>query len=83
MSAFAVLAALIHRQRSGEGQQIDISSTEVMSSMMGDAFVGYGLSGEIPQRIGNRDTLMAPHGCYPCRAEGDWITIAVASDTEW
>jgi crotonobetainyl-CoA:carnitine CoA-transferase CaiB-like acyl-CoA transferase len=82
-SAFAVLAALIHRQRTGEGQNIDISSTEVMSSMMGDAFVGYGLNGEVPQRIGNRDSLMAPHGCFPCRAEGEWITIAVDTELEW
>jgi len=82
-AAFAVLAALIHRRRTGEGQHIDLSSTEVMSAMMGEAFVGYGLTGRVPQRIGNRDTAMAPHGCYRCRAEGEWVSIAVASDREW
>jgi benzylsuccinate CoA-transferase BbsF subunit len=83
MAAFAVLAALIHRRRTGEGQHIDLSSTEVMSAMMGEAFVGYGLTGREPQRIGNRDTAMAPHGCYRCRGEGEWVSIAVADDREW
>ncbi len=82
-SAFAVLAALIHRRRTGEGQHIDLSSTEVMSSMMGEAFVGYSLTGRVPERVGNRDEKMAPHGCYRCRGEGEWITIAVAEDREW
>jgi benzylsuccinate CoA-transferase BbsF subunit len=82
-SAFAVLAALFHRLRTGEGQSIDISSSEVMSVMMGEAIVGYEQNGRIPGRIGNRDDLMAPHGCYRCNVEGEWITIAVASDAEW
>lgn len=82
-SAFAVLVALSHRLRTGEGQNIDLSSTEVLTAMMGEATLGYGLCGRTPERIGNRDDLMAPHGCYPCGAQGEWITIAVASDAEW
>jgi benzylsuccinate CoA-transferase BbsF subunit len=78
-----VLAALFHRLRTGEGQSIDISSSEVISVMMGEAIVGYEQNGRIPGRIGNRDDLMAPHGCYRCNVEGEWITIAVASDAEW
>jgi len=85
-SAFAVLAALHHRRMTGEGQDIDLSSTEVMSAMMGHAFLDYQLSGRVPQRIGNRDEWMAPHGCYRARGEGEsgvWVTIAVADDEEW
>jgi benzylsuccinate CoA-transferase BbsF subunit len=85
-SAFAVIAALVHRQRTGEGQNIDLSSTEVMSAMMGHAFLDYQLSGLEPERLGNRHDTMAPHGCYACRDEGEWgtwVTIAVASDQEW
>lgn len=86
-AAFAVLAALIHRRRTGRGQDIDLSSTEVMSAMMGEAFIGYQLTGRVPGRIGNRDERMAPHGCYRCRSEGnperEWITIAVDSDAQW
>ncbi len=85
-SAFAVLAALTHRERTGEGQEIDLSSTELMSAMMGHAFLEHQLGGRVPQRLGNRDEVMAPHGCYPCRAEGDdgaWVTIAVGTEAEW
>jgi benzylsuccinate CoA-transferase BbsF subunit len=82
-SAFAVLAALYHKQRTGEGQYIDLSSTEVMSSMMGDAFLEHSITGRVPQRIGNRDIAMAPHGCYRCKGEPSWISIAVGDDAEW
>ena len=54
-----------------------------MTAMMGEAIIGYQLDGRIPERIGNRDAQIAPHGCYRCRAEGEWITIAVATDAEW
>jgi len=82
-SAFAILAALHHRDRSGEGQHIDLSSTEVMSSMMGEAFLEYSMSGRVPERHGNQDHIMAPHGCYRCAGEEQWISIAVESEREW
>jgi len=86
MSAFAVLAALHHRKRTGEGQDIDLSSTETMSAMMGHSFVDAQLAGREPERMGNRDDWMAPHGCYACSSDGEvgrWVTIAVATDDEW
>jgi crotonobetainyl-CoA:carnitine CoA-transferase CaiB-like acyl-CoA transferase len=85
-AAFAVMAALHHRRRTGEGQNIDLSSTEVMSVMMGHAFLDYQLTQVIPERMGNRHASMAPHGCFRCRDVGDsriWATIAVASDAEF
>jgi benzylsuccinate CoA-transferase BbsF subunit len=83
MSTFAVLAALHHKRRTGEGQHIDLSSTEVMSSMIGEVFLEYGMNGRVPQRTGNRDGAMAPHGCYRCKGESQWVSIAVGSDAEW
>lgn len=82
-TAFEVLVALIHRKRGGPGQQLDISSTEVITSMMGEALVGYELSGRIPERIGNQDDWMAPHGCYCSAIEGTWVSIAVQGEDEW
>jgi len=82
-TAFEVLAALVHRKRGGPGQNLDISSTEVITSMIGEALVGFELSGRIPKRIGNRDEWMAPHGCYPSAIKGTWVSIAVQDEDEW
>lgn len=82
-SAFAILSALYGRERTGRGQHIDLSSTEVVSAMMGDVFVAHELTGRVPERAGNRDAAMAPHNCYACKGERRWVTIAVAGDEEW
>jgi benzylsuccinate CoA-transferase BbsF subunit len=81
--ALAVIAALYRRRRTGEGQHIDLSSTEVMSSMMGEAFLEHSMNGRVPGRRGNRHDVMAPHDCYPCAGENRWVSIAVGSDEEW
>jgi len=81
--ALAVVAAIYRRQRTGEGQHIDLSSTEVMSSMMGEAFLEHSMNGRVPLRHGNRHDVMAPHGCYACAGEDRWISIAVGCDAEW
>ena len=82
-SAFAILAALYHRARTGRGQYIDLSSTEAISAMIGDTFVEHAMNGHSPGRAGNRDRTMAPHNCYPCAEDDRWVTIAVATDDEW
>lgn len=81
-SVFAALVALYHRRRTGEGQYVDVSAVESISTMLGDAFMDYFLTGHIAKRDGNRHPEMAPHGCYPCLDE-DWISIAVRTELEW
>ncbi len=81
-AAYAALVALLHRRRTGAGQFVDVSAVECMSSMVGDALMAYALSGTAPHCDGNRHPAMAPHGAYPCR-DGDWISIAVASEEAW
>jgi crotonobetainyl-CoA:carnitine CoA-transferase CaiB-like acyl-CoA transferase len=81
-AAYAALVALLHRQRTGEGQFIDLSAVETMTSMIGDVFMDYSLNGKIAACDGNRNPDMAPHGLYRCE-EDDWISIAVSSDTAW
>jgi crotonobetainyl-CoA:carnitine CoA-transferase CaiB-like acyl-CoA transferase len=81
-TAFATVAALLHRERTGEGQFVDVSAVETMASLVGDSLLEYSLTGRIPVAEGDRDPAMAPHGCYPC-AGGEWISIAVGSDAEW
>ena len=81
-SAFATTIALNHRQRTGEGQFIDISFVEVLSSMIGDTIMDFTVNGVIPQCDGNRHSDMAPHGAYRC-ADDEWIAIAISDDAAW
>lgn len=82
-SVFAILAALIYRQRTGKGQNIDLSSSEAISCLMGEAFLDYSMNQRIKERDGNADHTMVPHGCYPCQGENHWVTIAVSTEDEW
>ncbi len=66
----------------GEGQYIDLSSAEAVSSLMGDAFMDYTMNGRVQERSGNRDCAMAPHGVYRCREE-KWVSIAIGGEVEW
>ncbi len=81
-AAFAAVAALLHRDLTGEGQFVDVSAVETLSSMIGDCLLAQELTGTQLLPDGNRHADMAPHGCYPC-ADGDWISIAVADETQW
>lgn len=82
-AAFAVLMALVIRQRTGQGQYIDMSSCEALNSLIGDRIMEYMMTGQSPKRSGNHDAGMAPHSCYRCKGDDKWISIAVANDDEW
>ena len=81
--AFAVLAALEYRAKTGNGQFIDISQWEIMNCNIGDAYMDYFMNQRSPTRMGNRDDFMAPHNCYRCRGDDKWVSIAIATDEEW
>ncbi len=82
MAAHAAMVALFHRRRTGVGQFIDVSAVESMSTMIGDTLMDYTLNGIVRECDGNRHPEMAPHGTYPC-SDGEWISIAVASESAW
>ena len=82
-AAFAVMAALRHRRRSGQGQYIDLSMREALTPLLGEAVMDYTMNGRAARPAGNRDRAMAPHSCYRAQGEDRWIAIAVASDEEW
>ena len=82
-TVFAVMAALMHRLRTGQGQFVDISQTQATSSTIPEVLMDFSANGRSGHRIGNQDIVMSPHGCYPCRGDDRWITIAVATDEEW
>lgn len=80
-AAFAAVVALIHRELTGQGQFVDVSAVEVLTSMIGDSVVEQALSRTNLRPDGNAHADLRPHGCYPC-ADGGWISIAVADDAE-
>ncbi|MBW2322893.1 MAG: CoA transferase [Deltaproteobacteria bacterium] len=82
-AAFAILTALLYRQKTGEGQYIDLSSQESIAVLTGEVFLDYVMNNKVRTRQGNRHEFMAPHNCYKCKGENNWISIAVATDQEW
>jgi benzylsuccinate CoA-transferase BbsF subunit len=82
-SAFALLAAIRHRRRTGEGQYIDLSQAETMVSLLGPAILDFTVNGRNAMPQGNRDDYMAPHGVYPCQGDDRWLALAVATDEQW
>lgn len=80
---FAILAALHHRSKTGEGQYIDLSMSEAMDCFLAEAVMDYTMNGRVAERTGNRGDNMAPHGCYRCRGEDKWVAIAVSNNEEW
>lgn len=85
----AILLALIHRKRTGEGQWVDMSCTDAGLTLNGPALLDYTANGRPLRRPGeprgNRSSWppMAPHGIYPARGEDEWLAVACRSDDEW
>lgn len=82
-AAFAILAALHYRRRTGKGQFIDFGQAENLMQQIGEILMDYTLNGRVQTSLGNRHPVMAPHGCYPCRGNDRWVVIAIATDAEW
>lgn len=82
-AAVAVLAALHHRRRTGEGQYIDLSEHEAAIPLVAGALLDYQMNGRRPERRGNRSAGAAPQGVYPCAGEDEWIAITCRTDAEW
>jgi benzylsuccinate CoA-transferase BbsF subunit len=85
MGAFAILAALHFRDRTGKGQHIDYSQQEAVMQMMGPALMDYEMNRRSGVPLGNRHPLGvgAPHGVFACAGEDRWISIAVIRPEEW
>lgn len=82
-NAAAILAALEHRHRTGEGQYIDMSQAEAALHFLAPAFLDYTVNGRVRDARGNEDDELAPHGIYRCAGDDRWIAIAIRSEDEW
>ena len=83
LAVFAILAALYYRKRTGEGQYIDLAQWEATTALLPEFILDYTLNGRVAGTQGNRHPHMAPHGCFRCRGEDAWISIAIQTEEEW
>ncbi|MGH7814202.1 MAG: CaiB/BaiF CoA transferase family protein [Candidatus Binataceae bacterium] len=90
--AFAIMAALFHRAKTGEGQYIDMSQWECAMDLLAEGILEYTMNGREPERIGNRDPQMAPHGIFKCldlpekileQTIDQFVSIVCVDDAEW
>jgi crotonobetainyl-CoA:carnitine CoA-transferase CaiB-like acyl-CoA transferase len=82
--AVAVLAALRHRRRTGEGQVIELAQVECSAQMFPQAALDAAWNGRASGSAGNRSIEgFVPNGVFPARGEDRWIAISCRSDAEW
>jgi benzylsuccinate CoA-transferase BbsF subunit len=84
-AVLAALTALDYRDKTGQGQYIDLSSYEAMCTQLGPALLDVSLNQKEVQPQGNRSENIkaAPYGCYPCLGIDQWCVISVHSEEEW
>jgi crotonobetainyl-CoA:carnitine CoA-transferase CaiB-like acyl-CoA transferase len=82
-AAWAVVSALERRERTGEGDHIDVTLWEATAVLGVEAWMQYAFDGTQPEPMGNRDPWMAPHGVFRCAGEDDWLSIACTDEDAW
>jgi crotonobetainyl-CoA:carnitine CoA-transferase CaiB-like acyl-CoA transferase len=82
--AIAVLAALRHRRRTGEGQVIELSQAETSAAMFPQSAIDAAWNGNVHGSIGNRSIEgFVPNGVFPTAGNDEWIALSCRSDAEW
>jgi crotonobetainyl-CoA:carnitine CoA-transferase CaiB-like acyl-CoA transferase len=79
----AVLAAVDHRRRTGEGSYIDLSQTAAALMYLTPAVLQQTMGGEAPAPMGNADHDFVPHGVYPVAGDDHWVAIVCCDDDQW
>ncbi len=87
--AMAIMMALLHRERTGEGQWVDLSCTEVGANLHGADLLDWSVNGrplradDMPDSNHSSTPPMAPHGVYACVGDDNWVAIACRDDHDW
>jgi benzylsuccinate CoA-transferase BbsF subunit len=82
-TALAVMAAVFHKRRTGEGQFIEVAMRDGETQLIGEYILEYVLNRNVQQRAANWHPTMAPHNVYRCQGEDNWLAIAVEGDEAW
>ena len=80
VGAFAILAALRHRDRTGEGQVIDVNLLDTMLSLMGPLHSASAHLGYEQPRLGSGIPYSVPRGTYCC-ADGKWVAVSASAES--
>lgn len=80
---FALLAGLIYRNRTKQGQVIHLSQFETTVAAIGSLILEFAATGKEPARLGNREFDRAPYGCFPCLGDDRWCVICVEDEVDW
>ena len=84
--ALASVAALEYRDRTGEGQELEVSMLDGQAALMGPAMLDYTVNQRSWGPVGYDEpitTNLAPYGCYPCLHPDTWLVIACETDADW
>jgi crotonobetainyl-CoA:carnitine CoA-transferase CaiB-like acyl-CoA transferase len=82
-TVLALVAALHHRLKTGEGQYIDFSQLEGALHFLAPALLDKEVNGVVATRMGNRDAVFAPQNAYPCIGEDAWVAVSCETDEHW
>jgi crotonobetainyl-CoA:carnitine CoA-transferase CaiB-like acyl-CoA transferase len=80
---FALLLALEERERTGEGQLVEVPLVEPAINIAAEQVIEWSAYGAFLASQGNRGPCAAPQGVYPCRERESWLALAVATDEHW
>ena len=83
LGATSVVAALEHREQTGEGQLVEMAQLEGQAHFLGTAILDYVINGTKPEPRGNFSETYAPHDVYRCLGLDAWAAIAVENDEQW
>jgi len=82
-TAYALVAALVVRRRTGEGQFIDTSMWEATTACTVEGWMEWVMRGTQPDPMGNLDPLWSPHNLYRCADNDDWVAVCCVDEAEW
>lgn len=82
-AALAAIALLHRRAATGEGVHVDLSLCEGLTALIPEFILDAEWNGRHHGPQGNSHALMVPHGCFPCRGDDEWVTIACPDEAAW
>jgi benzylsuccinate CoA-transferase BbsF subunit len=81
--SLAILSAVHHWRRTGEGAYVDLSMLEATVALLPEALLHAALGEDVPERRSTTETGAAPSGCFRCAGADAWLALSVRTDAEW